>query len=1109
MSKANDDISLAYASFLNRHGDQAEATEIIGRLPHIRFEPHRERHSWGFSDVTYTVRLRWLQELLGVPEGEVPGASGENEEAYVRVEHTARQLGYLRALAAMGQIPGDRHALFRSLLLFHNRPVHFSRVGPNYNFFLQTSRNTIYEQVSTLAKAMGQGGLSVLRDVVMHLASRPSATQFTPHHRRHFAQLFYEKGLISRDQAVKLGLSSTSDAVDDDPIQRQEACLEIATFLHGVGDQAEANNWKARATEVSAGAGSNKDYHMAHVAEWLARSITQVDLDRLVILDRFARAIEVSGGRGGSDGAARLLQLLVRVDPARAWRLAVEYVDRSVLTVSHVLKALIAGGVDAGAHPELLSAMYGELHSLIAPDDTSETAVAVLMAFPSEQKRDVAKRLMSYVRTNALPSHRAPVARALEDAIRDQGLEPITLTEGLKPGHDDSSRKSALYRLVTGEVETLGQIAERLSDPNRSDKWNPNPGDNTEFHWWDAIRKANIKDEQHFEDLVARFPPADYQEVELLVRKTDVLLHAGNHNSARAVIERAIALSKDKSWHRWLDGENKMVVFSALKQFDGAEGVGRAREQFSKDLSAGKLWTGLSLSDIGDILGLLEVDWPNDAVLEAVNDYIEQVLAANPKAQPYESLTDSAPSWSANQALSRFVAELLAFPVVDVGVAARRVLAKYLSANGKGLIALLTDPPWWNPLQLEHLLAAVHVGVASGSPDIADLREFVESLNHSESLAVRSIAKRICDEQGWVWKGVATASSQPVILLDSAPIPRRDAEMLLGGDTTIAWDLHQVIIQSLIGAGLDEKELRSEFDRMYWALERKYPWANDTRLNRWMSQLLARFWLNPRAIIGREAAMQVFGRRSLSGLGPPGGEVAYDSFYPIYDPQLEVHQATERPRELQAMEWRFTGNDAKAWLQGAGTSDWSHYPDSVQGRSLIGERTWFVRPEWEWPHEERYRGLTAKSLGQEDKRALNSAFELTYEMYLKGRGQDDKQLIVLNEENQLVGPAYRWAAINSNIARALGWNPSSNIPFQWLNTAGNVMIESTYWKDGWIWIEPPRFESLGEGWFVSASPAAIEAIRLLAPGTKINLWVERYSHGGQPYEGKWHLSRPL
>ena len=432
-----------------------------------------------------------------------------------------------------------------------------------------------------------------------------------------------------------------------------------------------------------------------------------------------------------------------------------------------------------------------------------------------------------------------------------------------------------------------------------------------------------------------------------------------------------------------------------------------------------------------------------------------------------------------------------------------------LAVNGRGLLALLTGEPWWNPIQLEHLLAAVHVGVASGSQRIADLRKFVESLNHSESLAVRSVARRISDQQGWVWEDVTTAPAQPVILLAGDPSPRREAGMVLGDDTTTAWNHHQLLIQPLLLAGLDEDELHSEFKRVYWTLEGEYPWANDERLKRWRSQLSARFWLNPLAIIGREAAMRVFGGRALSGQIPPGGEVAYDSFHPVYDPRLEVHQPIERPPEFKAMEWRFRANEGEAWRQGADASEWSHYPNWAQGRSLIGERTWFVRPEWEWPHEERYRGLIAQSHEVADKRALESSFELTYERYLAGSGQDDKQFIVLNDERQLVGPAYRWAAINSNFARALGWHPSTTVPFQWLDAAGNVMVESTHWKDGWIGIEPTRFESLGEGWFVSVSPAATKAIRRLAPRSEIHLWVERRSYGDQPYEGSWHLSRSL
>lgn len=45
--------------------------------------------------------------------------------------------------------------------------------------------------------------------------------------------------------------------------------------------------------------------------------------------------------------------------------MAVEQVDRDVLTVWQVLEALVVGGVEAGADPEFVSAVYGELLVLV------------------------------------------------------------------------------------------------------------------------------------------------------------------------------------------------------------------------------------------------------------------------------------------------------------------------------------------------------------------------------------------------------------------------------------------------------------------------------------------------------------------------------------------------------------------------------------------------------------------------------------------------------------------------------------------------------------------------------------------------------------------------
>ena len=54
------------------------------------------------------------------------------------------------------------------------------------------------------------------------------------------------------------------------------------------------------------------------------------------------------------------------------------------------------------------------------------------------------------------------------------------------------------------------------------------------------------------------------------------------------------------------------------------------------------------------------------------------------------------------------------------------------------------------------------------------------------------------------------------------PGARHEAGMVLGGDaTTPAGTLHQALIRPLSRTGLDENELRSEFERVYWELEGK------------------------------------------------------------------------------------------------------------------------------------------------------------------------------------------------------------------------------------------------------------------------------------------------
>ena len=99
-----DDINLEYARYLYREKELEKSKEIVTSLSHIRFDNYRNTHHFGHSDISYTVTLRCLQELLGVPEGDVPDVTKDSEEAYARIEHTGREIGELLASAIKGEI---------------------------------------------------------------------------------------------------------------------------------------------------------------------------------------------------------------------------------------------------------------------------------------------------------------------------------------------------------------------------------------------------------------------------------------------------------------------------------------------------------------------------------------------------------------------------------------------------------------------------------------------------------------------------------------------------------------------------------------------------------------------------------------------------------------------------------------------------------------------------------------------------------------------------------------------------------------------------------------------------------------------------------------------
>ena len=159
----NDDFSLALAKHLYSAGDHDDARAMVSGLAHIRFDALQKGHALGFSDTTFTMDFRCLQELLAMPEGPVPGVKDDREEALARIEAAARQLGIMLAAAKAGKAIPDLRGSFRSILLFHNRPVSLPEYDWRKNYLVGQSKKDVYTQLSRVSSAFGTKGVEALR----------------------------------------------------------------------------------------------------------------------------------------------------------------------------------------------------------------------------------------------------------------------------------------------------------------------------------------------------------------------------------------------------------------------------------------------------------------------------------------------------------------------------------------------------------------------------------------------------------------------------------------------------------------------------------------------------------------------------------------------------------------------------------------------------------------------------------------------------------------------------------------------------------------------------------------------------------------------------------
>ena len=1104
------DLGLELAEYLHANGNNDEARMIVEAMDIVRFEPHSHGPFLGRRSIQHAVSQSFLRERLGL--GQADGRTIENgrDEAMARIERAAQTLGLLLSHAGSEKPPGRFRDRIRDVLFYIARPIARNDYAERHSYFVDGSRHAVLAELLDVAKALGRPGLQALCDVVVDAATSPSRILQTQC--REFALAFREARVLGMDDAAELALSFTGDTEDDDPVGRQKACLDVAYYLRRLG----ANNWREwfqRAGRVSAGTGSHKDYRMAHLSDWLDHALTNGPMTarEAAVIEKFMRVLQVAGGAGQTQAARTVLRIVLRKMPSNARALAVEMIDRGLIGVPTALDALVVGAKEAGVKVELSVAIFGELLSLVAYDAPSRAAVSILDAVPDNQCAALATLLMERVRTNCLPRERVEVARSLLDVLATRGIEELDLAVGLPAGEHEDSRQDSLYKLGDGRTLTVGQMAARLKSAPSQDEWDPNPAENDGFRWWRAVCEAGDLELERLEAVLARYSPPEYRRVEMLAAKAKALQASGYLDDAREAAQSAIEAARDGSWFLWHDGAQRRRGCEARRVLEPEEAITQAQREFGENLANGTLYHYLLESELVGLFEFLELPWPQDEVLEAIEEYLDEVEEATETVDRYTALDVNDTNMSPDEALCRFLITLFAAPAIDIASGARRAFAFYLAQSRCPFIGNLVADNCWSDTELEGILIAVDVAFRETRKIVDDsLKPHVEALNQHESLAVRSVARQICERAGWHWHEVRDQPAKIRVVTGShfGEWPQDGSDMVVGGDAVAAWNLWKRELGLLEMEGVSKDYLVSEFETRYLRLSDFHRWTDQHRRGSWAASSRGSFALRPRALVGREAVMRLFGRYALEGVGPEWAERGYNLFIPLYDPALEMLVPVERPSELSALNWKFMDESEKAWKEGEGGDEWNSYPEHVGSLRLIGEVSHFVRPTMEMFCETRTRGVFAGD--PDDGDFLAFGYDWIHQDYRLGKPAKAAGQIVGHNAKGLLGAGiYQWTALNAQVARQLRWRPSDTDPFGWVGENGETKVRSVYWRDGRIGVRNIRSGNLGEGWCLLASDAAIAEIRSLIPDAAVHLLVTRKFAGMEPTEHSWHLTKPL
>jgi len=1085
-------------------GDSDTAAEILRTVsqPSISLDGIQEP---SFSEAMEAFRFYRLLMLVGgdvTPSAVVPDPSKEDDWPRVLLERALVQLARVSAHAARGRVytaVDVRQELYQPLRLFQRTIKERRRWHGWYR--VERLRNDYDELIVDVVQEHGPIAIEGLRTELERLwAAKETAWVWKPEARRNVVMALYDAG--ASEEWTRAQLESIASTMLDgkDITGKVDECEAQAKAWRTLGDNQKSVEELKRLVSVSFGVGYRKDYQMDHWVEWLNR-VLALEPDKVgKRISLFAASIaateETTEGRGTRSAALALIESCVSVSPRRAVALIHWFEKYGCIDhASAVATLLHTASEKRHCRSSVLKAAYIEFLLVFSTDTHAELAQAILKQFAEgvsiETSTSACKEIASAIKVRGLPTSRLACLSALKETAISLGL-PLAECDldSVPPQVEQDESHERTVKLKDGTILSEQAVNERASTVDSLIELVTQS--NESYYRWRNVVDALLPKLSRADAvrLVQSLPP-EFDESLTLSSISRRLTELGERVLAWQLGERALDSSPIYGWAKHADGGTRAEAIRALVAANGTVGRERALQVVADDLSAEAGLPYDLARCLIDIIPLLRTDLEPETFYPLVEDYVK-ILSS-----PLHLLDEATDELAANPGDDDFeqaLCELLTFhmsePVPVLAQCAMRAMLEILlggSTSGERCVRKMlagTEIQQVAAVGLVEVLAVRSIDAVRPYESI--LRGFVLAKNWW----VAKTAQRLCTEldvQNLPQRAFAVLPSIYMLALPpiddnvppvsaDEPLPDSDNPR----DMVRPYDFHLKMMAEM--AGLEEQNL---FVAAVCEMKQIANVADLTAQDEmtYRSHLeragLKLPFRRKRGAVAREAMRRVAtdlvdGRRvHPRSLGEFLGLVTSS------DPQLALVDPTQRPLDIRPLEgFNEYHSNAAEWTSNAAPTFENHVR-AVAGMVVLGEETKLKVLDWSTPKE-----IRVSLVGQAGLTALDAdyPFERVFETQLAAYANTSKDdaanpLIV---KNQWVGAdtdGADWIALNPYVAKKHSWTLAQEGLFRWTNDAGEVMVETVWWKDGCIQLPPyERDCEVGEGFLVIASPSAFAQI---------------------------------